>query len=300
MASLEGQRQHGSDFRSYADVVFRLVFLVSAGLVWTGCGPPPDAQDAGLDAGAGRDGGSTRRDAGWDAGLDAGRPDSGIPDAGPRDAGPNHVPVVMPDILVNRTTVYAGQVADLALGVTDEDGDFLQFTWSGPGSFFENGNPSAQRWFSDERAAPGTATLTVSVTDGRSAPITRSVTLAVTVPRFSDVYSTILVVPPLQGGQCTGCHGTMGDYQVAPTRAGAYTQLVGAAHHRGPMCANAGLTALVVPSSPQQSLLYRKMSSTQPASCGDGMPAMSTQVPAAPRQFIVTLGSWIRAGAPND
>jgi hypothetical protein len=226
--------------------------------------------------------------------------DAGVVDAGVRDAGPNHVPVVNPDILINRTTAYAGQIVEVALGVTDEDGDRLSFTWSGPGRFFENGNPSAQRWFSDERSTPGTATITVSVTDNRSPPIQRQVTIDVTVPRFNDVFSSVLSVPVLQGGQCVGCHGPMGEWQIAGTRNQAWLQLVNAAHHRGQACINAGVSVMVAPGDVTRSLLYLKMTSTQPAGCGDGMPAMSTQVPASPLQHIVTVGSWIRAGALND
>jgi hypothetical protein len=269
-------------------------------LVLAGCGAPSTLEDGGLGTrdGGSRDGGV--RNGGLDGGADAGRSDAGLPDAGPRDAGPNHPPVVGAAIVTNRTTAYAGQVVELALGVTDEDGDPLQFTWSGPGAFFENGNPSAQRWFSPELASPTTVTLGVSVTDGRSAPITRQVNVDVTVPRFSDVYATILAVPVLQGGQCVGCHGSMGMLQLAPTRSGAWLQLVNAPHQRGGGCSAAGVSSLVVPGDVQASLLYLKMSSTQPAACGDGMPAMSQVTPASPLQFIVTVGSWIRAGALDD
>lgn len=176
--------------------------VVIASCALAACGAPVGEEDAGKDGGV-RDAGLARPDGGADAGRDAGGFDAGVPDAGVRDAGPNHAPVVNPDILINRSTVFAGQIAEVALGATDEDGDRLSFTWSGPGRFFENGNPSAQRWFSDERDVSG-------------------------------------------------------------------------------------------------SLLYLKMSSTQPAGCGDGMPAMSMAVPASPLQHIVTVGSWIRAGALND
>lgn len=260
---------------------------------------PDPSLDGGRDGGT-RDGGLRTDGGAMDAGLDGGQRDGGAPDAGPRDAGPNHVPMVADTILINRATAYAGQVVDLALGVTDEDGDFLQFTWSGSGRFFENGNPSAQRWFSDELSAPTTVMLSVSVTDGRSAPITRQVSIDLTVPRFSDLYANILSVAPLQGGQCTGCHGTMGMFQIAATRSGAYTQLVNGMHNRGAACVNAGVPVMVKPGDVSQSLIYRKMSSTQPMACGDGMPAMSQVTPASPPQFIVTVGSWIRAGALNN
>jgi hypothetical protein len=257
---------------------------------------PEPADDAGTRADAGtRDAGVMRVDGGADAGRDAGTFDAGV-----RDAGPNHLPVVNADIVINRTTVYAGQVAEVALGATDEDGDRLSFTWSGPGRFFENGNPAAQRWFSDERSTPGTATLTVWVTDNRSPPVQRQVTIDVTVPRFTDVFSSVLSVPVLQGGQCVGCHGSMGDWQIAGTRAQGYAQLVNASHHRGQACINAGVPVMVAPGEVSRSLLYVKMNSTQPAACGDGMPAMSVVQPASPLQHIVTVGSWIRAGALND
>jgi hypothetical protein len=257
--------------------------------------------DAGAGDGGPGDAGATPRDAGTDGGrLDAGF-DAGAPvDAGVRDAGPNHPPVVAAAIVQSRTTAYAGQLVELALGVTDEDGDRLTFTWSGPGTFFENGNPSAQRWFSDELTSPTTATLSVSVTDGRSPPVTRSTTVALTVPRFQDVHGQVLAVPVLQGGQCVGCHGSMGSYQVSLNRTLAWQQLVGAPHHRGSACVSAGVPSMVVAGDRQRSLLYRKMASTQPPACGDGMPAGTTNVPASPLHFIVTVGSWIAAGAPND
>lgn len=258
------------------------------------CGAPEVIrEDAGTrDAGVTRDAGTTSRD----AGTDAGRP---FIDAGVRDAGPNHPPVVNATITQSRTTAFAGEVVELSLGATDEDGDRLTFTWQGPGSFFENGNPSAQRWFSDERIVPEQLNLSVSVTDGRSTPITRQLTVDVTTPRFQDVF-TILSRPVLQGGQCVGCHGSMGDYQIAGVRAVAWSQLVGGDHHRGAACVNAGLPKMVVASDRQRSLLYRKMISTQPSACGDGMPAMSQVQPASPLQHIATVGSWIGAGALND
>lgn len=273
----------------------RKAALLGLALV-TACGAPIEMDpDAGTPDAGRRDGGSTPRDGGPDAGVDA-----GIPDAGPRDAGPNHVPVVNATVLQSRTTAYAGQIVELALGATDEDGDRLSFTWTGPGSFSENGNPSAQRWFSDELIAPTQVTLTVSVTDGRSAPISRQVIVNLTVPRFLNVFSEVLSVPVLQGGQCVGCHGSMGDYQVAAIQPVAWQQLVNANHHRGQACINAGLTKMVVAGDRQASLLYRKMTSTQPAGCGDGMPAMSMVSPASPLSYIVTVGSWIGAGALDD
>jgi len=107
-------------------------------------------------------------------------------------------------------------------------------------------------------------------------------------------------VPVLQGGQCVGCHGSMGSYQIAGVPSVARQQLVGADHHRGSACVNAGLSKMVVAGDPAHSLIYRKMSSTQPAACGDGMPAMSMVSPAAPLQYIVTVGSWIGAGALDN
>lgn len=270
-----------------------LVFVTA--LVLVACGTamePVVTEDSGTrtpDAG--------RRDAGVvsDAGVDA-----GVVDAGVRDAGPNHPPVVNPDILINRTTAYAGQVVELALGVTDEDGDRLSFTWTGPGTFFENGNPSAQRWISDEHATPTRLTVMVSVTDNRSPAVQRQVSIDITVPHFSEVFGSVLAVPVLQGGQCVGCHGPMGNFSIANTRAAGWTQLVNAAHHEGAGCVNAGYAVLVKPGDVTASLLYAKLTSTQPAACGDGMPAMSQVRPAAPLQHIVTIGSWIRAGALND
>ncbi len=273
----------------------RLLVIASLGLAACGLAETP-GEDGGASIDAGRpDAGVIRTDAGADAGVDGGAPDAGV-----RDAGPNHPPVVNPGIVLDRATVFAGQLVELALGATDEDGDRLAFTWSGPGTFFENGNPSAQRWVSDERATPATVTLAVWVTDGRSPPVQRQVTIDVTVPHFSDVFSTVLAVPVLQGGQCVGCHGPMGSWQIAATRAQGWQQLVNGPHHRGQACVNAGVPVMVLPGDPAHSLIYVKMNSTQPAACGDGMPAMSMVSPASPLQSIVTVGSWIRAGALND
>ncbi|HEY1087198.1 MAG TPA: hypothetical protein VGE37_05860 [Archangium sp.] len=262
------------------------------------CGAPVEPPDAFIDAG--RDAGrpdAGRSDAGTrDAGVDAGlRLDAGV-----RDAGPNHPPVVSASLNQSRTTAYAGQPVELSLGVTDEDGDLLTFTWTGPGFFFENGNPSAQRWVSEELSMPTQVTVSVSVTDGRSPAVIRSTTIDVTVPRFQDVFSNVLATPVLLGGQCIGCHGPMGEYQVSPIRSSAWAQLVDANHHHGSDCVAAGVPKMVVAGDRQRSLLYRKMTSTQPMGCGDGMPAMSQLVPASPRQHIVTVGSWIAAGALND
>jgi hypothetical protein len=283
--------------------VLRLTLLFAAALV--ACGPEPITEpDAGApDAGQPAvDAGPPGRDGGADAGIDAGTViDAGVAvDAGAPDAGPNTPPVVAAAIVQSRTTAFAGQLVELALGATDADGDRLRFTWSGPGRFFENGSPSAQRWFSDEVTTATTVTLSVSVTDGRSPPETRTATVEVTVPRFQDVHGTVLATPVLQGGQCVGCHGTMGQYQISIDRQVAWQQLVGAPHHRGAGCTAAGFSSLVVAGDAQRSLLYRKMSSTQPTACGDGMPAGTVAVPASPLQHIVTVGSWIRAGARND
>ena len=62
-----------------------------------------------------------------------------------------------------------------------------------------------------------------------------------------------------QGGQCTGCHGSMGSYTVGATPNSAWQRLVNVPHNHGTACRNAGVPSLVVPNDKQRSLLYLKM-----------------------------------------
>ena len=212
--------------------------------------------------------------------------------------GPNHPPVVAVSITAAVTQGFAGQVLDFSITATDEDFDALTYAWTGPGTFVTPGSPNRVRWFSPLTTTPTPYTLSVSVTDGRSPPEVRQVTVAIAPPRFQDVYARILGLPVLSGGQCVGCHGSMGQYAVGSTAAQAWANVVNAPHHQGAGCTAAGVPRLVVPSDAQGSLLYRKLMGTQPAGCGDEMPRGAAN-PALAWQGIA-VGSWILVGAPND
>jgi hypothetical protein len=220
--------------------------------------------------------------------------------------GPNVPPVVGAAIAAPMTSVFAGQQVPLSITASDANNDRLTVTWSqvapagDTGTFFENGSSTAQRWVSPETLTPTTYVLRVTVTDNRSPPESREVSIMVRPPRFSEVYASALGVPVLQGGQCVGCHGAMGNYQVGSTAAAAFTRLVNVAHNHGAGCRAAGVTSLVVPNDKNASLLYRKMAGTQPMACGGVMPLGTTAMPPSPLGALVSVGTWIRLGAPND
>ena len=220
--------------------------------------------------------------------------------------GPNVPPVVGAAIAAPMTNVFAGQQVPLSITASDANGDRLTVTWSqvspatDTGTFFENGSATAQRWVSPETLTPTTYVLRVTVTDGRSPPESRELSISVRPPRFTEVYASALGVPVLQGGQCVGCHGSMGNYQVGSTANAAHSRLVNVAHNHGAGCRNAGVTSLVVPNDKNASLLYRKMAGTQPPACGGVMPLGTTAMPPSPLSALVTIGTWIRLGAPND
>jgi len=117
---------------------------------------------------------------------------------------------------------------------------------------------------------------------------------------FTEVFANVLGVPVLQGGQCTGCHGSMGSYTVGSTANAAWSRIVNVAHNHGAGCRNAGVPSLIVPNDKARSLLYLKMVGMQPAACGGVMPLGTTAIPPSPPNQAVTLGTWIRLGAPND
>ncbi len=276
--------------------------LVPVPLLWIlACGEPMPMPlvDAGQqDAGTRRDAG-VARDAGTGGGSGGGASGGGLP-------GPNVPPVVGAAIVAPMTSGFAGQLLPLSISATDANQDRLTITWtqvspSGePGTFFENGSANAQRWSSPETLTPTTFVLRVEVTDGRSPAETREVTVMIRPPRFTEVFANVLGVPVLQGGQCTGCHGSMGSYTVGSTANAAWSRIVNVAHNHGAGCRNAGVPSLIVPNDKARSLLYLKMVGTQPAACGGVMPLGTTAIPPSPPNQAVTLGTWIRLGAPND
>lgn len=277
-----------------------VVFALLSGFA---CGELPPTMPA-LDAGR-SDAGVVRRDSGVaDAGRGGGSAGGGATGGG--IPGPNIPPVVGAAIIAPMRSGWAGQLFPLSISATDANQDLLSFTWSQvspageQGTFIENGSANAQRWFAPETLTPTTFVLRVSVTDGRSPPEVREVTVMVRPPRFSEIYSSMLGLDVLQGGQCTGCHGSMGSYTVGATASSAWTRLVNVAHNHGAACRNAGVPSLVVPNDKQRSLLYLKMAGLQPAACGDVMPRGTSAIPPSPPNQVVAIGTWIRLGAPND
>lgn len=279
--------------------------VLCAAVLAVSCGedPGPSVLDAGrTDAGTRRDGGTS--DAGAAGGSGGGAAMGGGSAGGM--PGPNVPPVVGAAITAPMTSGWAGQLFPFSITASDANQDRLTFTWTQvspageQGGFIENGSPNAQRWYAPETLTPTTFVLQVSVTDGRSPPETRQVTVMVRPPRWSEIYAAMIGLPVLQGGQCTGCHGSMGSYTVGASASAAWSRLVNVGHNHGAACRNAGVPSLVVPNDKARSLLYLKMAGTQPAACGDVMPRGTSAVPPSPPNQVVAIGTWIRLGAPND
>lgn len=107
---------------------------------------------------------------------------------------------------------------------------------------------------------------------------------------FSAVYEEVLV-----GGGCNTplCHGGGAGNLTMTTQEQAYQALVGPLAASG-ACAGTG-AALVVPESPEESLLLDKIFTRTPL-CGEPMPISA---PLLERE-IDQIRRWIERGAPND
>ena len=114
---------------------------------------------------------------------------------------------------------------------------------------------------------------------------------------FTEVYAAMF--PLHTPGQCNYCHNrppndlSNGMLDTGDTRAAAYAALVGP-RSTSAMCGGDGY-ALVVPGSPETSLLYLKVAGSPP--CGDPMPQGGSALPEAQVEMI---RSWIAAGAHDD
>jgi hypothetical protein len=109
-------------------------------------------------------------------------------------------------------------------------------------------------------------------------------------PSFAAVYAIF-------DAHCEICHG--GQAPVAgldfSTEETAYKTTVGVhAGGEGSVCAGSGLVR-VDPGSASKSLLYLKISGTQP--CGDRMPYHQTPLGGSD---IAEIASWINDGAPKE
>jgi outer membrane protein assembly factor BamB len=107
---------------------------------------------------------------------------------------------------------------------------------------------------------------------------------------FRAIYTDIIVG---QGCTTTSCHGSNQGNLRMSSRAEAYANLVSVAAS-GPLCEGIGLNR-VEPGDPDHSLLYDKISQTQPA-CGTAMP------PTGPlsAEDVARIRDWITRGAPDD
>jgi hypothetical protein len=110
-------------------------------------------------------------------------------------------------------------------------------------------------------------------------------------PTFAWIYPCVLSRSAAALG-CSGCHvgAELGGLSL-PDIDTAYTTLTTGAPDAASMCAGHG--PYVVPSSPETSLLFLKLSEAPP--CGGRMPAAPL-----PDEEIELIRAWIAAGAPRD
>ena len=97
----------------------------------------------------------------------------------------------------------------------------------------------------------------------------------------------------ITAGACGGqlCHSTIAGGLVLAPPDELYASLIGV-KAGGPECGMSGMDR-VVPADSANSLLYLKLSHTQP--CGDPMPLI-----ALPPSKVELVRRWIDAGAPKD
>jgi hypothetical protein len=120
---------------------------------------------------------------------------------------------------------------------------------------------------------------------------------------WTDIYEAL--VEPAQ--MCVGCHGAnpmSGDgfmLGVSGDACAAYTRVVGAQAittmpFMPPACV--GMGQLVVPNNPTQSILLRKIEGASQI-CGSPMPLGDPNGLGADNPLVMSLRSWIMAGAPK-
>lgn len=111
---------------------------------------------------------------------------------------------------------------------------------------------------------------------------------------FSTVYSQVI------SAQCAPCHttptgvGVTGGKLDMTSRAAAYANLVDV-NAASRECGGKGKR--VVPGHPESSILYLKVSPSDPAPCGSKMPLDRT---ALAQGDVDLIASWIRGGAIDD
>jgi hypothetical protein len=111
---------------------------------------------------------------------------------------------------------------------------------------------------------------------------------------FTQVYTSVITA------HCGPCHttatgeGVTGGKLDMTSQSAAYTNLVGVAA-AGDACAGKGTR--VVPSQPDQSIMYLKASDDDPAPCGSKMPLGSQGLDKGSSDLCE---GWSSAGAPNN
>ncbi len=118
---------------------------------------------------------------------------------------------------------------------------------------------------------------------------------------FTSVYLDIFCDAGCTNPYCHGSRGSWGDMDLASSIEVAYSNLV--SHHTGTKvpadgrdtCRESALLR-VAPGSPEQSLLYLKI--TDAAPCGTHMPPASSGLPMLGPEQIDHVRRWIEAGAP--
>lgn len=113
-----------------------------------------------------------------------------------------------------------------------------------------------------------------------------------TAPTFTQIYTT--VIQP----NCTPCHAqgigvSTGKLDMS-SQATAYTNLVGVPA-AGASCAGKGTR--VTANDPANSVMYLKISLTDPVPCGEKMPL---GLPALSKDNVALVQAWINGGAKND
>ncbi len=199
------------------------------------------------------------------------------------DAPPNLPPSVT--AITGPAALLAGDGGTFAATATDPEGDSLTYAWTaagtpGPGTFAAS-TAASTGWYSGAVGAAGTATLTLSVSDGVNPPVTQTFAVAVTVPHLTDVQ-------PIFTATCTACHGNQAGLHLEDGM--AYASLVNVT------ASNAACNTLarVTPGDPDSSVLYRKITGT---TCGTRMPASNPLYFDDNPGLVIRVRSWILGGA---
>lgn len=203
--------------------------------------------------------------------------------------------------------VYAGRQLLVTADVFDPENDPLTYQWTAPdGGTLTDATLAAAKWSSPQVNSIGMPypefSVRVAVTDGNSAPVAFEQTIQVRAPFLFELMAFNGVLGKTTPGGCSNssCHGGT----PGPTNAAASAmqlQPTNVSATRTTLLANTAKSgcfpgARVSPANPSNSLLIHKVDTTESLtfSCGSRMPYLN---PALPANDIITLRSWIAAGA---